>query len=70
MNSIRVIRERRGLTQEELAKLCELPRPHISSIERGEYRPRVDTAQKIATALGVTLDDLFAAPALPAAVGQ
>jgi len=69
MNSIRDIREKRGLTQERLADLCGLPRPHISAIERGEYRPRIDTAQKIAQALGTTVDELFPQP-LPHAANE
>ena len=66
MNRIRDIREERKLTQEELAERAGLPRQHVSDLERGVMRPRIDTAQKLAAALGVTVDDLFPAD-LPAA---
>ena len=46
-----------------------MPRQHLSDIERGVMRPRIDTAQKIAVALGVTVDEIFP-PELTAAVNR
>lgn len=69
MNRIRDIREDLGWTQEDLADRAGLPRQHLSDIERGVMRPRIDTAQKIAVALGVTVDEIFP-PELTAAVNR
>ena len=55
------VRERRkglGLTQMQLAVRAETHPAHISRIENG-HRPSLDTAQKLAVALGATVDDLF-----------
>jgi transcriptional regulator with XRE-family HTH domain len=58
--TIKEIREEKGITQIELAKLCGVQQATISDIERGKIKsPSVETAQRIARALGVTLENLF-----------
>jgi transcriptional regulator with XRE-family HTH domain len=47
-------RERRALTQAELAKLSGVAEPTINRIERGHHEPRVTTARRLAAALGVS----------------
>lgn len=48
-----------GFSQEELAVRASLHRTEIGLLERGERLPRVDTAVKLAGALGVPFDDLI-----------
>lgn len=46
-------RKRTGLSQEALAVLASLHRTEIGLSERGERLPRIDTAIKLAGAVGV-----------------
>ena len=58
-----LIRQRRvqaSLSQEEFADRCNLHRTYIGAIERGEKTVTIDTAAKLAQALGVPLSQLFA----------
>ena len=45
------LRERRGLSQAELAKICGIDQGDISRIERGATSPTARTLQRIADAL-------------------
>ena len=49
------LRERSGITQEELAFRASLHRTEIGLLERGGRVPKIDTAAKLAGSLGVTL---------------
>jgi transcriptional regulator with XRE-family HTH domain len=51
-------RRRAGLSQDELAVRASLHRTEVSLLERGMRLPRLDTAIKLAAALGVALDEL------------
>lgn len=55
---IRLLRQRRCLTQQEIAYRTGISIPHISSIERGQRRPSLDYGVRIAEALGVSIDYL------------
>ncbi len=55
---IRELYTRKGMTQEQLAHKAGLAHMTISRIVCGSPRPSMDSLRKIATALGVTLDDL------------
>ena len=57
-NVIRELREKKGLTQEQLSGLATLDRTHYSKIERGLRSPSVDTIFKIAYALDMKPHDL------------
>ena len=48
------LRERSGITQEEMAFRASLHRTEIGLLERGGRIPKIDTAAKLAGALGVT----------------
>jgi putative transcriptional regulator len=48
-----------GMTQEKLAKLCDVTRQTIITLEAGRYSPSLELAFKIARALGRTLDEVF-----------
>lgn len=56
---IRELREKRGLSQEELATLVETKQPAIARLESGKILPRLDLLQKIAAALGTRLELRF-----------
>lgn len=45
-----------GLSQSELAGLCDIEQPHVSRYESGRHEPLVSTAGKMARALGVSLE--------------
>ena len=57
--NVRFYRERKGLTQEELAEKSELHRTYISDIERFQRSISLSNIQKIADALGVAAYRLF-----------
>lgn len=45
-------RNKRKLTQDEVARLADMPRTTYSSIEQGRRRPSVKNAMRIASVLG------------------
>jgi len=49
-----------GLSQEDFADRCGLHRTYVGSIERGEKTVTIETANKLAQALGVPLSKLIA----------
>ena len=55
---IKQARKRAGLTQEQLAKLTNLSRPHIGGIETNRYTPSLSTLQLIAEVLNVKVSEL------------
>lgn len=57
--NIRELRCREGMTQERLAESAGLSVPYISHIERGSKNARLETLAQVATALGVSLDELL-----------
>ncbi len=57
-NPIRVFREYRQLTQEQLAKAADIARPYLTELESGKKTGSVSVLKSIATALGVDLDDI------------
>ena len=56
---IQRIRNKRGLSQEQLAERSELDTITIGFIEQGRREPRLKTLMKIADALGVRVKDLI-----------
>jgi transcriptional regulator with XRE-family HTH domain len=50
--NIRLYRKDHGLSQEELADLCELHRTYIGSVEREERNVSLSTLEVLARALG------------------
>jgi predicted transcriptional regulator/DNA-binding XRE family transcriptional regulator len=57
---IRAFRIRRGLTLEALASAIDRAPSQVSTIENGNREPRLALLRSIASALGVTVDDLLA----------
>lgn len=60
--NLKNLRKGKGLSQEELAFLCNLHRTYISGIERGVRNPTVLILQDIALALGVPVAELVSEP--------
>ena len=57
--NLKKLREKKGLSQDRLAKLADVANNTIIKIEQGEnINPTLATLKKIAKALGVSLDDL------------
>jgi len=57
--NLRRVRKRPGISQEELGYRTTLHRTEIGLLERGERTPRIDTAIKLAGAVGVPCEKLF-----------
>ena len=58
--NIKKLRKQRGLSQDKLSKLADISHNTIIKIESGAIQsPTMNTASKIAKALGVSLDDLM-----------
>lgn len=55
---IKLLREKAGLTQSELAKLAGIPQPHLSRLENAEHSPTHKTLSRIAKALGIPVGDI------------
>jgi len=55
---IKVLRQKKRMTQEELAKSSGLPQSHISRLESGQHSPSHKTVSAIAQALGVPVTDI------------
>ncbi len=49
------IREEKGLTQSQLAEMCNVKQPVIARIESSVHSPQIDSLLKILTPLGYTL---------------
>ena len=60
--TIRALRKKAGLTQNQLGALCGITGGAVSSYENGVTTPKRRTAEKIAAALGVSLGRLQGEP--------
>ncbi len=61
-NKIKALREERGMTQYDLAVRIGVSQARISHYETGRRDLSLELAANIATALGVSVDDLLPAP--------
>ena len=59
VNNVKHYREAKGLTQEALAKLADVSRQTIISIEKGYYIPTTVLALKLQSILKVKFEELF-----------
>ncbi|MDZ7699905.1 MAG: helix-turn-helix transcriptional regulator [Deltaproteobacteria bacterium] len=56
---IREIRTRKGFTQEQLSERMEINPKYLSSIERGNENPTLNTLIKLSESLEVDLGEVF-----------
>ena len=56
---VKELRNKLGISQEELAVLAGLDRTYITSVECGKRNISIVNIEKIAVALNVTLKDFF-----------
>lgn len=56
---LKAARAAKDLSQDELAKLCNVSRQTISAIEKGDYNPTINLCIAICKVLDKPLDELF-----------
>ena len=56
---LRELRKARGMTQAALAKAANVHRITIAKYESGKVDPTLESAERIAAALGCTVNDLI-----------
>ena len=56
---LRELRQNKGLTLDELAKLTRMSKGHLSRIERQETEPTISTLVRLAFALHVKVEELY-----------
>jgi len=59
INTLKVQRAKKDLTQEQLAQLVGVTRKTINTVEKGKYIPSTYLALKLAQALEVSVEELF-----------
>ena len=60
--NVKQLREARGLTQEQIARVAEVPRATWTNLESGEANPTLAVLHRVAGALQVTIEELLATP--------
>lgn len=60
--NVRSLREQRGLTQQQIAKIAGVPRATWGNLESGDANPTLQVLTKVAAALQVRLEELLSAP--------
>ena len=58
-NRIKELRESRNMMQKELAESAMISRPYLHDLENNRRGARPETYQRIADALGVTVEELM-----------
>jgi transcriptional regulator with XRE-family HTH domain len=58
----RQLRQTRGLTQAQMAKLAQIPRATWTHLESGAANPTLAVLRRVATALQVTIEELLSEP--------
>ena len=61
-DAIRTLREKHGLTQEQLAERAAVTRQAVSRWETGETQPRTDTLKLLSREFDVSINTLLGAP--------
>ncbi|MCA9595805.1 MAG: helix-turn-helix transcriptional regulator [Myxococcales bacterium] len=61
-HNVRQLRQARGLTQQQMAKLSGLPRATWANLESGMANPTLGVLHAVAVALQVQLEELVASP--------
>lgn len=58
-NIIRIRRKELSLSQEQLARKCDVSRQTVNAIENNKYDPTLSLAFRLAKELQLTVDELF-----------
>src|SRR5438477_450817 len=61
-SNIKMLRDMRGLTQNQLAKISGVPRPTWANLETGAANPTLSILLKVAAALQVSIQELLDPP--------
>jgi transcriptional regulator with XRE-family HTH domain len=69
-DALRRCRERKGLAQKELARICGITQTTISEIENGKANPTLEVMQRLAEALGVPVLGLLGGEAVVGSLGS
>ncbi len=69
-DNIKYYRKIKGLTQEDLAKACDLKTITIRQYESGKRQPRPDRLEQIAKLLGISISELYHSTAVKIINGQ
>ena len=59
MLNMKLQRAIKGLTQEQLAEKVGISRTHVTRIERGNIKPSIRVAKRLATVLNVDWRDFY-----------
>lgn len=59
MRSLREIREKAGMTREQLAEFVGITPRTIQAYESGDRRPMPETAKKIADRFGLSIEEMW-----------
>ena len=59
LRSLRTIRKRKKLTQQQLAEMCGVTQGSVCQWEQGAVLPRLKTLFRVADVLGCKVDDLW-----------
>jgi transcriptional regulator with XRE-family HTH domain len=60
--NVKQLREARGLTQEQMAKIARVPRATWTNLESGSANPTLSVLHRAAAALQVTIEELLSTP--------
>nr|WP_269668879.1 helix-turn-helix transcriptional regulator [Listeria monocytogenes] len=58
-NIVKIIREKKGITQNELAHSLDVSRQTIHAIEKGKYNPSLELSLKIAKFFDLPVEEIF-----------
>ncbi|EAH4438879.1 helix-turn-helix domain-containing protein [Listeria innocua] len=58
-NIVKIIREKKGVTQNELAHSLDVSRQTIHAIEKGKYNPSLELSLKIAKLFDLPVEEIF-----------
>ena len=59
INTLKIQRAKKDLTQEQLAQLVGVTRKTINTVEKGKYIPSTYLSLKLAQALNTSVEEIF-----------
>ncbi|MBC1344984.1 helix-turn-helix transcriptional regulator [Listeria welshimeri] len=59
INKVKIIRQEKGITQNELARSLDVSHQTIHAIEKGKYNPSLKLSLKMATLFDLTVEEIF-----------